>query len=71
MPKISMKAARINAELSKQEIADKMGISVRTVESWERGERLPKLASLKMFAEICGFDVGDIFLPTSLCLKEN
>ena len=71
MPKISMKAARVNANVSRREIADKMGVSMRTIESWENGSRLPKLASLKMFAEICGFDVSDIFLPTNLCLKEN
>ena len=71
MPKISMKAARVNANLSRREIADKMEVSERTIQSWENGERYPKLSSLKLFAEICGFETSDIFLPNNLCLKEN
>lgn len=71
MPKIIMKAARINANLSRREIADKMGVTERTIQSWENGERYPKFSSLKMFAEICGFEAEDIYLPTNLCLREN
>lgn len=63
MPKISLRAARVNADLTRREIADKMGVSVKTIENWENGRVRMKLASISMFASICGFNSSDLFLP--------
>ena len=63
MPKISLRAARVNADLTRQQIADKMGVSLKTVGNWETGKVRMNLASISMFASICGFKANDIFLP--------
>ena len=39
---ISLKAARVNAELTQEEVENRMGISRRTLIRWENGETQPK-----------------------------
>lgn len=63
MAKISLAAARVNANLSQQELADKMGVSRTTVVKWESGEREMKTAYVYMFCNITGFTEDDLLLP--------
>ncbi len=41
--KISLAAARVNAGMTQKEAAQKLGISNRTLISWERGESYPSV----------------------------
>ena len=41
MAKMSLKAARVNAEMTQDEAANKLGVSTRTVQKWEKGETFP------------------------------
>lgn len=50
MKKISLKAARVNAGLSQKEAADKLGISNKTLCSWENGKTFP---DQPMIEKIC------------------
>ena len=59
--KIRLSAVRVNAGLSQQDIADKMGVSRITVGNWESGKM--KEAELRMYADICSFPRENIFLP--------
>ena len=62
--KISMAAARVNADMTQSEIASRMGVSKQTIVNWENGKVIPKPAQLKMFCDLCQAPVDAIFLPT-------
>ena len=59
MPKISLKAARVNAKLSQQEAADMIGVAVSTLRNWESGKTFPNQPKIEKMCEIYGitFDV--------------
>jgi transcriptional regulator with XRE-family HTH domain len=48
--KVSMKAARVNAELNLAEAADKIGVSISTVKNWEAKKTFP---NQPMIERIC------------------
>jgi putative transcriptional regulator len=41
MPKMSLKAARVNRKLTQNEAAKKLGIARKTLQSWESGLTYP------------------------------
>lgn len=57
--KISLKAARVNAEMTQKEAADRMGIDVSTVISWENGRTSPKAVQLQKLCEVYGVNSVD------------
>lgn len=61
---IPLHAARAINRLSQVEIARKMGVTKQTVINWENGTHVPKPAQLKMYCDICGVSVDDVFLPS-------
>lgn len=61
--KIKLPAVRVNAGLSQQDIADKMGVSRITVGNWESGKVKIREAEIRMYADICSFPRENIFLP--------
>ena len=60
---ISMAAARVNAGLTQDDIAEIMHVSKQTIVNWEKGRVKPKLAQFKMYCEIVGMSEDHIFLP--------
>lgn len=59
MPKITLKAARVNAGFTQIAAAEQLGISVSTLKNWESGKTFP---TKPMIDKICdlygiGFDV--------------
>lgn len=48
--KISLKAARINANLTQQEVADKIKVSKHTIINWEKGKTRIGYAHLKVLS---------------------
>ena len=63
MAKITLEAARVNAQMTQAELAEKMGVSRATVINWENGKSEMKTAYLYMFCAITGFSEDDILLP--------
>ena len=61
--KISLAAARVNAEFSQNELAEKMGVSRSTIINWESGKTKIGTAQLHYFCEICGVPENHILLP--------
>lgn len=59
MPKISLKAARVNANLSQQVAADRIGVAVSTLRNWESGKTFPNQPKIEKICEVYGipFDV--------------
>ena len=60
--KISLKAARVNANFTQQEVANKLQISKHTVINWEKGKIKPKFAYLKVLSELYDIDIDYIFI---------
>lgn len=60
---ISLKAARVNAELTQKEASERMGIDVSTIVSWESGRTSPKATQLQKLCDIYGLEgVDSLFL---------
>ncbi len=58
--KISLRAARVNADLTQQEVADKIGVSKHTIINWERGRTKPKKHILIALSSIYGIDIDSL-----------
>lgn len=54
MPKISLKAARVNAGLTQTESAERIGVSVSTIKNWEAGKSFPNQPMIEKICEIYG-----------------
>lgn len=52
MPKISLKAARVNKNLTQEEAAKNLGIGVATLKSWEAGKSFPKQPQIERICEV-------------------
>lgn len=63
MVKISLAAARVNAEMTQEEAAKRMNVSKKTIVNWEKGSAIPSFASLKALSEIYKMPMDNIFLP--------
>lgn len=54
MKKISLKAARVNAALSQKEAAVQLGISNKTLCSWENGKTFPDQPMIEKLCVLYG-----------------
>lgn len=67
--KISLAAARVNANLTQTEVADKMHVSKQTIVNWEKGKIIPGTAQLDFLCRLYKFPVDNIFLPCESTLS--
>lgn len=51
-----IKAARLMKGLTRQDVADRLGVNVRTVGNWEDGATTPSALTFIAYAEIIGID---------------
>lgn len=63
MPKISLEAARVNANLTQEKLAKILGVSRTTVCNWESGLTEPTLSQLRKISELSGIPMDFIFVP--------
>lgn len=63
MAQISIAAARVNANLTQAQLAEKLGVSKNTVCSWEQGVTEIPLRHLQSLAILSGLSISDIFVP--------
>ena len=63
MPKISLEAVRVNAKMTQQEWASKLGASNSTVVNWEKGNTEPSLSQLREMSRLSGVPMDFIFVP--------
>ena len=57
---ITLKAARVNAELSQQEAANRLGISKNTLSNYEKYRTIPDIKMSKRIAALYNCSVNDI-----------
>ena len=62
-PKITLKAARVNAELTLDEVAEIVGKSKQTIENWENGKTPIKYSDLLKLSEIYDMPIEYIRIP--------
>ena len=64
MLKISLAAARVNRGFTQREVAEKLGISTKTLVNWENGITFPTIERVYELCELYGVSVDNlIFLP--------
>jgi DNA-binding XRE family transcriptional regulator len=62
--KITLPAARKNANMTQKELGNKVGVSESTVANWENGKTEPTVFQAYKVAGVLGMDLDDIiFLP--------
>ena len=61
--RITLAAARVNAGLTQEAIAEKLGVTRTTYNAWETGKAMMKTAYFIAFCQIVGFGPDDIILP--------
>lgn len=61
---ISLAAARVNAQMTQEDVAKKLRIGKRTIINWEKGVSIPSFADINMLSQIYGIPVDNIFLPS-------
>ena len=66
MAKMTLKAARVNVDLSQKDAASKLGVSNKTLGNWESGASFPKADQIISICNLYGVSYDDlIFLPTN------
>ena len=51
MIQISLAAARVNAQMTQEEVAKKMNVSKNTVVNWEKGKTEPSISQSKQISK--------------------
>lgn len=65
--KISLRAARVNANLTQKEVVERIGISKTTLCSYEKGRTAPDIDTAKQLAALYGLTVNDIIFSPKDC----
>lgn len=58
--RVTMKAARTNADLTLDDAANALNISVQTLINWEKGRSEPVISQAYKLATLYGADINDI-----------
>lgn len=62
---MSMKMARVGANLTQQQVADKMGIHVQTYSKMENDSENVTIREAKLFSDIVGVTWSEIFFGSN------
>lgn len=60
---ISLAAARVNANLTQQDVAERLHVSKQTVVNWEKGKSAPTFIILNALSNLYQIPIDNIFLP--------
>ena len=61
MGKITVKAARVNAGLTQEELANKMGVHRSTISSWETNPSTMQIKDAELLCKILNISISKIF----------
>lgn len=66
MSKITLKAARVNANYTQKDAAKALNVSNKTLCSWEKGASMPRVEKIDAICELYGVSYDNIiFLPNN------
>ena len=60
MPRMTLRAARVNAGYSQKEVADLLQISNKTLSSWENGDTFPSIKKIECLCKLYNMSYDDI-----------
>ncbi|AOP13614.1 helix-turn-helix transcriptional regulator [Bacillus sp. FSL K6-1109] len=60
---LSLEALRVNAGMTQQDVADRLGVSRFTVMKWENGDVRPKEIVIYALAKLYSVDIDVIRVP--------
>ncbi len=69
-PKISLRAARVNANLSQAEAAQRIGVCQSTLQKYENGETVPDWDTVETISEVYNFPINLISFVRKSALSE-
>lgn len=61
MPKISLKAARVNANLTQKQAAERLQVCLSTLQNYEAGRTVPDWEVVRRIEQVYGIPVDNIF----------
>ena len=64
--KVSLKALRVNADMTQNEAAEAIGVTKKTIQNWETYATSPTASQLIRLCSVYRCGLGDIFLPDKL-----
>ena len=59
---ISLAAARVNANMTQEDVAERMRVSKNTIVNWEKGRSSPSLSDMEMLSRMYNIPKDNIFL---------
>lgn len=65
-PKISLKAARVNAQMTQEQAAKALGISKSTLQSYEKGNTVPDWETVDQIERVYKYPSSFIFFSKNL-----
>ena len=60
---ISLAAARVNANMTQEDVAKELKVGKQTVGNWEKGRTEPSVSQMMTLCNLCRVPLGCIFLP--------
>ena len=60
---IKLAAARVNAGLTQEAAAKKLGVNKQTIVNWEKGVTETKISQIRELSELYNIPIDNIFLP--------
>lgn len=58
--RILLKAARVNKDLTQQDVANALNVTKKTVGAWESGKTMPKVDKIDALCLLLGVNYDDI-----------
>lgn len=68
---VSLRAARVNANLTQHFVSDEMGVANSTLVNWEKGKTFPTVPQLMRLCKMYHCSPSDIFIPETLPLSKR
>lgn len=63
MPQITLRAARVNANMTLADVAGKMGVAKQTISNWENGKSEPKISQMEELSKLYSLSSDFILMP--------
>lgn len=63
MPQITLRAARVNVNMTLADVASKMGVAKQTISNWENGKSEPKISQMEELSKLYSLSSDFILMP--------